>query len=78
MKLLTKLSTLFFNKKLIHKKPVLVRPNRQETFSPQATEVNNLILFFSFCYHNFEDTVTNFDQDMFRKESFCDTNSWVK
>ena len=30
------------------------------TFSTQAT----------FSYHNFEDTVTNFDKDMFRKRIF--------
>ena len=29
---------------------------------------------FSFSYHNFKDTVINFDKDMFRKESFCGTN----
>ena len=31
--------------------------------------------FCHFQYHNFDDTVTNFDEDMFRKESFCGTNS---
>ena len=30
----------------------------------------------SFSYHSFEDTVTNFDKDMFRKKSFCGTNSY--
>ena len=32
--------------------------------------------FFHFQYHNFEDTVANFDKDMFRKASFCGTNSY--
>ena len=27
------------------------------------------LYFFHFQYHNFEDTVTNFNKDMFRKES---------
>ena len=31
---------------------------------------------FHFQYHNFEDTETDFDKDMFRKESFCGTNSY--
>ena len=26
--------------------------------------------------HNFEGTVTNFDKDMFRNESFCGTNAY--
>ena len=52
-------------------------PNHQETFSTQATEVKKLTIFFSFSYHNFEDTVSNFDKDMFRKESFSDTNSVI-
>ena len=29
----------------------------------------NLQLFLSFSCHNFEDTVSNFEKDMFRKES---------
>ena len=37
--------------------------------------LKNLQFFFSFSYHNFEDTMTNFDEDVFRKESFCGTNS---
>ena len=65
----------FYKKLIICKKLVLGRPNRGETFSTQATEVKKLGMF-SFSYHNFEDTVTNFDKDMFRKESFCGTNSY--
>ena len=42
-------------------------------FSTQATEVKKLIIFSSFFYHNFEDTVT---KDMLRKESFCGTNPY--
>ena len=34
------------------------------------------LYFFSFSYHNFEETATNFGKDMFRKESFCGTNSY--
>ena len=37
------------------------------TFSTQAAEVK---FFFLFSYHNFEDTVTNFDKEMFRKEYY--------
>ena len=33
-------------------------------------------LFLSLAYHNFEDKVTYFDKDMFRKESFRGTNSY--
>ena len=62
---------------LFYKKVVLGRPNCQETFSTQATNVKKLLgFFFHFQYHNFEDTVINFDKDMFRKESFCGTNSY--
>ena len=32
--------------------------------------------FSQFSYHNFEDVITNIDKDMFRKESFCGTNSY--
>ena len=63
----------FLYKKLIYKKLVLGRPNRKETFSTQATEVYINLHSFSFSYHNFEDEVTNFDKDMFKKESFCGT-----
>ena len=38
--------------------------------------LRNLKFLLSFSYYNFEDTVTNFDKDMFRKESFCGTNSY--
>ena len=70
------LSTHFFSyKKLIYKKLILGRPNRYETFSTQATEVKKLIIFL-FSYNNFEDTVTSFDKDNFRKEYFCGTNSY--
>ena len=48
----------------------------KETFSTEATKVKKLLLFFHFQYPNFEGTVTNFDKDMFRKESFCCTNSY--
>ena len=41
----------------------------------QTMEVKKLIIFFSFSYYNFEDTVTYFDKDMFKKESFPCTNS---
>ena len=41
--------THFFCKKL-----VLERPNREETFSTQATDVKKLIIFFSFSYHTFD------------------------
>ena len=41
-----------------------------ETFSTQATKVKKLITIFPFSYHNFEDTVTNFDKDMFKKQFF--------
>ena len=34
-----------------------------------------ILIIFSHSYHNFKDTATNFDKDMFRKESFCGTNS---
>ena len=36
---------------------------------------NNNIFFLSFSYHNTENTVTNFDKDMFKNESFGGTNS---
>ena len=38
---------------------------------PQRLKI--LQYFFLFSYHNFEDTVANFDN---RKESFCGTNSY--
>ena len=38
--------------------------------------LRNFWFFLHFEYHNVEDTVTNFDKDMFRKESFCGTNSY--
>ena len=66
----------FFYKKRTYKKPVLGQPNRQETFSTQATEVKKLMIIFSSSCHNFEDAVTKFDKDMFRKASFCGTNSY--
>ena len=50
------LTYTLFCKKLICKKLELGRPNLQETFGTQATEIKKL--FFSFSYHNFEDTVT--------------------
>ena len=67
--------TLFY-KELLFKKLVLGQPNDKETFSIQATEVRNLQFFLSFSYHNFKDTVTNFDKDMFKKESFLGTSSY--
>ena len=70
------LTYTLFCKKLVCNKLELGRPNLWETFSTQATEVKKLIFFFSFSNHNFEDTVTNFDKEMFRKKSFCDTNSY--
>ena len=30
-------------------------------------EVKKLLIFLSFCYYNFENTVTYFDKDMFKK-----------
>ena len=30
--------------------------------------LRNLLFFLSFFYHNYEETVTNFEKDMFRKE----------
>ena len=42
----------------------------------QATKFKKLLVFFYFQYHKFEYTVPNFDKDMFRKESFCGTNSY--
>ena len=42
----------------------------------QATKVKKLLaFFFHFQYDNLEDTMINFDKDMFRKEYFCGTNS---
>ena len=38
--------------------------------------LRNFCSFFHFQYHDFENTLTNFDKDMFRKESFCGTNSY--
>ena len=49
----------------IAKKLSVLKPQRLRNF-----------YFFHFQYHNFENTVTNFDKDMFRKESFCGTNSY--
>ena len=43
-------------------------------FKPQR--LRNFLLLFHFQYEHFEGTVTNFDKDMFRKESFCGTNSY--
>ena len=40
-----------------------------------TTEGEKLVLFLSFSYYNFEDTVTNFDKDIFREESFRGKNS---
>ena len=40
-----------------------------QTFGIRATEVKKRIIFH-FQYYNFEDAVTNFAKDMFRKESF--------
>ena len=51
-------------------------PNCQETFSTQATKVKKLLFLFHLQYPNFENRVTNFDKDRFRKESFCGTNSY--
>ena len=36
----------------------------------------NISCFLSFSYYNFEDTVTSFDKDMFRKGSFRGTISY--
>ena len=36
--------------------------------------LRNSEFFLSFCYYNFENTVTYFDKDMFKKESFRGTN----
>ena len=60
----------FSKNRLFSKKLVLGQPNGWETFSTQATEVKKLILFFlSYSYYNFEETVTNFEKDMFGKVS---------
>ena len=60
--------TFLFHKKLIHKKLVPGQPNGQETFSTQVMEVKKLKKkFFAFLLQ-FEDTVTNFEKDMFRRE----------
>ena len=37
--------------------------------------LRNLKSFLSFSYYSFKDTITYFDEDMFQKESFLDTNS---
>ena len=34
--------------------------------------LRNLKFFLSFSYYNFEDTVTSFEKDVFRKESLTD------
>ena len=41
------------------KKLSILRPRR----------LRNIYFFLSFSYHNFEEAVTNFEKDMFRKES---------
>ena len=56
---------------LFYKKLVQGQPNGQETFCTHATKVEKkvIIFLFSFSYHNFGDTVANFEKDMFRKAS---------
>ena len=68
--MIAKKATLLYYKKLIYEKLVLGRPNWQETFSTQTTEVKKLIIFFSFSNHNFEDKVTNFDKRYAQKRIF--------
>ena len=48
---------------------LLRQESGKETFSNIATEVDKLMLFFSFSYCYFEDTVTNYGKDMFRNQS---------
>ena len=66
----------FIRDSFIRNVRVLGRPYHQETFSTEAMEARKLMISLS--YHNFEDTVTNFDKDMFRKESLCGTNFYRK
>ena len=64
-----------FYKKLIYKKLVVGWPTLLAKKLSVLKSQRLINFFFSFSYHNFEDTVTNFDKDMFRKEYFCGTNS---
>ena len=63
-------------KTLIYKKLVLEQPSGYETINTQAMEVKKLIIFLSLSCYTFEDTVTYFEKDIFRKESLRDTNSY--
>ena len=67
--ILCSIHTFFYQNLLLYKKLVLGQPNGQETFSDQATEVRNLHLCLSSSYYTFEETVTNFEKEMFRNES---------
>ena len=47
---------------------------KRSVFKPWR--LRNLLSFLSFSYYNLEETVTDFDKDMFKKESFSGTNSY--
>ena len=43
---------------------------RNFQYSSRKSSETSSLFFFHFQYHNFEDTVTYFDKDMFRKAYF--------
>ena len=49
---------------------------RNFQYSSRKGSETSSFFFFHFQYHNFEDTVTYGDKDMFREASFCGTNSY--
>ena len=64
------------NKKLVYKNLFTGTAKPLRNFWYSSHRVKKLTIFFSFSYPNFEDTVTNFDKDMFRTESLCSMNSY--
>ena len=66
----------FLIKNSFYKKLVVAQPNGSVAsvhgsvaFSTEATEAKNFYFILSFSCHNFEDKITNFGIDMFRKQS---------
>ena len=71
------LSDVHFNsyEKPLYKKLILGQPNGQETFSTHATKIKRNLFLSFFCY-DFEDTITNFNKNIFIKASFHGANSY--